>query len=125
MTHVRRVARAMGPPSHDTIAAITVEMGPDVADWVRGLAEAVDRKGERDRAIRRAAALMSGSSVSGMAKSVEAELRRYIGGAWPRERHLLSLPPGASQLRIELHRIARLTGGDGLAWRRLVEIIEA
>ena len=122
---MRRIARARGPPDADTIASIAIAAGPDVADWVRGLAEIVDRKGERDAAVRRAAALVPGSSVSGKAKTLEGALRGYLSTAWPRERHLLSLPPGASQLRRELHRIARLTGGDGLAWRRLVEIIEA
>jgi hypothetical protein len=107
----------------DRLARIEAAVDPDDAQWIRSLAEAIDRRGQRDAAIRSAAALVPGSSVSRKAKSLEQELRRYLGGAWLRERHLP--PADASPLRRELHRIARLTGGDGLGWRRLVEIIEA
>jgi hypothetical protein len=49
----------------------------------------------------------------------EHEPLRSLSTAWP------SPPADASPLRKELHRIGPLTGGDGLSWRRLVEIIEA
>ena len=105
------------------LARIESVVNPDDAQWIRSLAEAADRRGQRDAAIRSAAALVAGSSVSGRAKSLERELRRYLAGAWLRERHLP--PADASPLRRELLRIARCNGGDTIGWRRLVEIIEA
>jgi hypothetical protein len=116
---------AMGQGKSAALARIEAVADPDDAQWVRSLVEAIDPKGQRDEAIRAAAALIGGSAPSAKAKALAMELQRYISTAWFRERHLASSPADASPLRRELHRIARLTGGDGLGWRRLVEIIEA
>ena len=76
-------------------------------------------RGQRDAAIRRSAALLGQVAPSARTKALEGELLRCLSIAW------LSPPADASPLRKELHRIGPLTGGDGLSWRRLVEIIEA
>jgi hypothetical protein len=106
------------------LARIEAVADPDDAQWVRSLVEAIDPKGQRDEAIRRAAALIGGSAPSARAKQLAMELQRYLTIGWLRERHLASSPADASPLHRELHRIARLTGGDGLGWRRLLAIIE-
>jgi hypothetical protein len=115
---------AMGQGKSAALARIEAVADPDDAQWVRSLVEAIDPKGQRDAAIREAAALLGGSAPSAKAKELAMELQRYLSTAWLRERDLSSPPADASPLRRELHRIARLMDGSGLGWRRLVEIIE-
>jgi hypothetical protein len=91
---------------------------------VRSLAEAVDPRGQRDEAVRRAAALIGHAAPSARAKALASELQRYASGRWLHERVLPS-PVDASPLRRELHRILRCNGGDTIGWRRLLEIVEA
>jgi hypothetical protein len=88
------------------------------------LCERVDPRGQRDAAVRAAAALVRQSSVSPTAKALESELRSYLSRAWPRERDLAAPEPDCSALRRQLWRIAKLTDGDGLGWRRILELIE-
>ncbi|RBP08523.1 hypothetical protein DFR50_1254 [Roseiarcus fermentans] len=112
-----------------TIALIAFNVSPAAADWVRNLAEHRDPRGARAAAIRAAAALVRQPAPSATAKALGHEIRRYLAGAWLRvDRELadraLSPPPDSSSLRLELFRIARLTDGQGLAWRRILEIIE-
>ena len=93
--------------------------------WVRGLLEQLDPRGQRDAAIRSAAALLGPAAPSARAKQLAKELERYCSTVWLRERALPCPPPGVSGLRRELFYIARLTAGAGLSWRQLARIIEA
>jgi hypothetical protein len=88
------------------------------------LCELVDPRGQRDAAIRAAAALVRRDYVSATAKALERELRSYLMNAWPRERDNAGPSADCSALRKHLFTIARLTDGDGLAWRRILELIE-
>jgi hypothetical protein len=120
-----RPATPRAPAEGGRLARIEAALDAADAAWVRGLVEAIDPRGQRDEAIRSAAALLGPAAPSARAKAVEAELRRYLGSGWLRERQLPSPPVGASGIREQLFYIARLTAGDGLGWRRLVKIIEA
>jgi hypothetical protein len=113
-------------PSFSTesyLGAIAVA-SPAAAAWTRSLAEFRDPRGQRDAAIRAAAALLRQPAISATAKAIEAELRRYLTTVWPRESNLASPPTDASALRRELWRIAKLTDGEGLGWRRILDLIE-
>ena len=112
------------PDGGGRLARIEAALGADGARWVRSLVEAINPRGQRDAAIRRAAALLGPAAPSARAKQLAMELQRYVSGAWARERALPCPPPSASALRKELFIVARLTGGDGLSWRRLLAIIE-
>ncbi len=116
------------PASHSTesyLAAIAVGVGLEAAEWARGMAERVDPRGQRDAAIRSAAAVMDGGSISGRAKELDRALIRYIAGDWRRGENALDAPPArATELRRDLWRIVKLHGGGGLGWRRILEIIE-
>lgn len=84
---------------------------------------AADPRAARNAALRAAARLPPASTVSAKAERLAAELDRYLSVVWPRERGLDALPPTASPLRVELHRIARLTNGAGLRQRRIFDIL--
>jgi hypothetical protein len=114
-----------GFPAGERVDAIIASLAPRDAALVHAFIDRRRHLAQKDEAIRSAATLVAGSSISGKAKSLEGELRRYLGGPWSRERHVASLPVGASPLRRELHRIAHLTGGDGMSWRRILQAIEA
>lgn len=112
---------------HDTesrLAAIGFGVGTAEAEWVRGLCELIDPRGQRNAAIRAAAALVRQGSVSATAKALERELRSYLMNAWPRERDNAGPSADCSALRRHLFHIARLTDGDGLGWRWILELIE-
>jgi hypothetical protein len=107
-----------GPFAADTesrIGAISRgESTPEDAAWVRSLCEYRDPDGARNDALAAALALWPDLKLTPACDKLAAALDCYItGGAWlKRERHLSTLS-GASELRQLLHRIARLTGGDG------------
>ena len=101
------------------------EAGPNEARWVRDMAEKLEPRERRDAAIRAAAQAIRCTSISATAKALAAHLQRYIAGPWADGEALLAAPaPDASALRRNLWRIARLTDGSGLGWRRILEIIE-
>jgi hypothetical protein len=106
------------------LARIEASLSAEDAALVRSLAEAVDPRGQRDEAVRRAAALIGHAAPSARAKALASELQRYASGRWPHERVLPS-PVDASPLRRDLHRILHCNGGDTIGWRRLLEIVEA
>jgi len=57
------------------------------------------------------------------AKTLERQYRKYLAGAWPRERDLDLLPePRWSSERVLLHRLAKLSGGASLGWRTIYNI---
>ena len=104
---------------------------PDHADFLSAVFDALDAPGarrrrieRRDAAITEAARLLRQSSVSGTAKAVDDELRKFLANVWPRQRDLVTPSPGSSPLRAALWQIARETDGDGLGWRRILEILE-
>ena len=101
------------------------QASPEDAEWIRSLCERLNPRGQRDAAIMAAAALLPRTAVSAKAKALEEHIRRYLSSAWPREAALPSLPPVASPLRLELHRIARLTDGQGLSWRQILRFSAA
>jgi len=106
------------------IAFVVSGLGHEAGERVRSWAEQVDPRGQRNAAIRAVAGLLAQSSVSATAKAIESELGAYLTRTWPRERDLASPAPAASALRQNLWRIAKLTDGDGLGWRRILDIIE-
>ncbi len=111
--------------TESALAIVRDTFGEPIASRFRQWAEKIDPRGQRDAAIRAVAELLRESSVSATAKAVEAELRRYLAGAWQRSDHdLTAPPPGSTALRQNLWRIAKLNGGDGLSWRRILEIID-
>jgi hypothetical protein len=123
LTIVRRVA----PPdfSSDRLAAIEAKLDADDVAWIRSMAEQLDRRGQRDEALRAAFDMIAGSAPSTRAKALQAEVRSYLTGAWLRgDRDLASPPSGASALRQSLWRFVRLNGGDGLGWRQILRIVE-
>ena len=93
-------------------------------EWARELCERVDRRGQRNAAVRAAAALLRQDNPSATAKTVESELRGYLSRAWPRERDFASPEPGCSALRQALWRVGKLTAGAGLGWRTILDLIE-
>jgi hypothetical protein len=109
------------PESHSTehsISIICEHAGPKIAAWVRGMAEQVDQRGQRDAAIRAAIALLllrPELKITPACNELSRGLDRYVtSSAWlEHERHVPILPQGVSELRRLLHRIARLSGGDG------------
>ncbi len=109
----------------DRLARIAAAVGEEDGAWIRSLASASARRGERDCAIRRAASFLPAASVSGKAKSLAHELQHYCATGWTRERDRASPPPDASGLRRELFTVARLTNGGSLAWRRILQVLEA
>ena len=94
--------------------------------WVRRMVEREDPRGQRNAAIRAAAALLLENSKSATAKRLAYELSRYLAnGAWLRaERNLENEPANASPLRVQLWRIAKLTNGEGVSWRLIFDLIE-
>ncbi len=106
--------------------ALMVELGAPLA-YIAASDPAPDRERRRiarDAAIVAAAAVMSGTSVSGRAKELENKLIRYISGDWQRRESELAEPPAeATDLRKNLWRIVKLNDG-GLGWRRILQIIE-
>ncbi len=124
---VRLVAPWPANANHSTesrLAAIGAGVGTAEEEWVRGLVEQVDRRGQRDAAVRAAAALVDQGAISTVAKSLESELRGYLSRAWPRERDRGGPDPDCSALRRQLFRIGKLTDGAGLGWRRILDLIE-
>jgi hypothetical protein len=80
---------------------------------------------ERRRvAVRRALNLYAGS-LSGQAKRLEREYRRYLAGPWRLERDMETLPEPRSTERVLLHRLARLNEGASLCWRHIIRIAGA
>lgn len=53
------------------------------------------------------------------AEVIAVELGRYISSSWREQRHLTELPMEAFERHRVLHRVAVLTGGEGLAWRTI------
>ena len=106
------------------LAAIGFGAGADFEEWARELCERVDRRGQRNAAVRAAAALLRQDNPSATAKTVESELRGYLSRAWPRERDFASPEPGCSALRQALWRVGKLTAGAGLGWRTILDLIE-
>jgi hypothetical protein len=85
-----------------------------------------ERLAARDAAIRRALSEhYAGMPATTSAKALASDLTRYAAGPWLRERALQAPPPGASALRIALHKIVRLNEGAPLGYRRLLDIASA
>ena len=106
------------PDSHRTEHAITIvgaSAGPEIANWVRGMAETIDPLGQRDAAIREAIGLWPEMKITPACERLASKLDRYItSAAWKeRERNLPALPEEVDELSRLLHRIARLNGDDG------------
>ena len=123
-----RAPTTTGTFAHSTIesrlAAIAATLGADYEEWVRELCERLDRRGQRNAAVRAAAALVREDSPSATAKALEIELRSYLSRAWPRESGPVAPEPDCSALRRNLWRIGKLTDGAGLGWRTILDLIE-
>jgi hypothetical protein len=81
-----RSARRRRPSRVDPARAIGVveRIDPEIAEWVRGLAEQADPRGSRNQAIRELAELLRENASTTTAKEVERALDRYLSGAWRR-----------------------------------------
>jgi hypothetical protein len=104
---------------------------PDEAEFLSRVADELDPPGARRRRIERrnaaiveAAGLLRKVSMSGTAKAVDDELRKFLANVWPRQRNLITPPAELTAVRAALWQIARETDGDGLGWRRILEILE-
>jgi hypothetical protein len=102
---------------------------PEDAEWVRGLCERVDPRGQRDAAIRAAGAILRQTSISGTAKEIEKDVRAYLANEWERTDYdraeaRIGAHPAWSVLRRHRFCIAKLTKGHGLDWRQILRIIE-
>jgi hypothetical protein len=82
-------------------------LGEPIATRFRQWAELLDRQGQRYAAVRAACALWPAMKPTPASKRLASELDRYVCGAWLRECDS-GPPPGATELRVLLHRIARL-----------------
>jgi hypothetical protein len=61
-------------------------------------------------------------SATARAKLLDHNYASYLANGWPREQALEALPEPRSPERMLLHRIAKLSGGASLGWRRTYDI---
>jgi hypothetical protein len=114
------------PITEQMLAEIATKVSPEIAEIVRAQAEVIAPKFQRDEAIRAAVALWPEMKPTPAARRLASELDRYLSSGWRHEKYQPTLSDGASDLRRLLHRIARLTGGDGsIGWRQIVNILSA
>jgi hypothetical protein len=83
----------------------------------------LQRRDERDAAIRAAQSLYAEGMPYRAAKKLHRDLRDYLSRCWPREKEVEALPPGVAARRSTLHRIAHLSRGKELCWRRIYDIL--
>ena len=83
----------------------------------------LQRRDERDAAIRAAQSLYGDGMPYRAAKKLHRDLRDYLSRCWPREKEVEALPPGVAVRRSTLHRIAHLSRGKELCWRRIYDIL--
>lgn len=109
------------------LAEIGAYCSPAALLWVASLLdriEPVDQRGFRDAAIREVVLLSSRGSISGSCKEAEARLRRYVIEAYPGDVERGAPPDGCSAIRLAMFNAVRFNGGDGLAWRQILNIAE-
>ena len=111
--------------TESVLRAISFNVSPAAGEWARRMAEHVDPRGQRDAAIRAAAAIIRQPAISATAKKLEAELGRYLIGFWHRgDRDCSAASPEWSELRMQLFLIVNLNDGEGLGWRQILRVIE-
>jgi len=115
-TESRLDAIAIAAPEHrESLAEVAAGLDPAAAHFRRVKA--------RNEVTREAARLMKRASVSGTAKFLADRLGWFIAKVLPRERDQAAPPAGSAEREL-LRRIARLNDGEGLGWRRILQIIE-
>ncbi len=70
----------------------------------------------------RCAIFMADLARTSAAKMLAADWDRYVGSDdWRREKDLAALPAGTRRLRVNLHRLSKISA-DPLSWQRIAEI---